>query len=140
LHYVLSEIGEMKHGPLGRTTSTLKALAHPARLRVLAMLRSGGLCVCQVAAAMGSPVSTVSEHLGELKRAGLVLERRDGRWVSYSLADEASGLLDHIWDLIGTDPLVRREESLVRRLRRLPVTELCDAGLDLARFGLKPAS
>jgi ArsR family transcriptional regulator, arsenate/arsenite/antimonite-responsive transcriptional repressor len=140
LQYAISEIGEMNSSPLGRTTGILKALAHPARLRVLAMLRSGGLCVCQVAAAMGAPVSTVSEHLGELKRAGLLLERREGRWVSYSLADEASALLDHIWDLIGSDPLVRQEERLVRRLRRLPVAALCDAGLDLARFGLKPAS
>ncbi len=130
----------MSHGPLAHTTAILKALAHPARLRVLTMLRSGGLCVCQVAAAMGSPVSTVSEHLGELRRAGLVLERREGRWVSYSLADEPPALLEQIWGLIGSDPLVRQEERLVRRLRRLPVTELCDAGLDLARFGLKPAS
>jgi len=140
LQYVVSEIGEMNRGPLGHTTGILKALAHPARLRVLGMLRSGGLCVCQVAAAMGSPVSTVSEHLGQLRRAGLVLERREGRWVSYSLADEAPALLDHIWGLIGSDPLVRQEERLVRRLRRLPVTDLCDAGLDLAKFGLKPAS
>lgn len=130
----------MNLGPLGRTTGILKALAHPARLRVLAMLRSGGLCVCQVAASMGSPVSTVSEHLSELRRAGLVVERREGRWVSYRLADEAAGLLDHIWGLIASDPLVRQEERLVRRVRRLAVTELCDAGLDLAKFGLKPVA
>jgi len=130
----------MNRGPLGHTTGILKALSHPARLRVLAMLRSGGLCVCQVAAVMGAPVSTVSEHLGELRRAGLVLERREGRWVSYSLADGATTLLDHIWGLIDSDPEVRREERLARRVRRLPVTALCDARLDLARFGLKPAS
>jgi DNA-binding transcriptional ArsR family regulator len=56
LQSVVSEISEVSFDPLGRATSTLKALAHPARLRVLAMLRSGGLCVCQVAAAMGSRV------------------------------------------------------------------------------------
>jgi len=130
----------MNGGPLGHATGILKALAHPARLRILAMLRSGELCVCQMAAAMRAPVSTVSGHLGELRRAGLVFERREGRWVSYRLTDEAPAVLDHIWALIGTDPLVRQEERLVRRLRRLPVTDLCEAGLDLARFGLKPAS
>jgi DNA-binding transcriptional ArsR family regulator len=140
LHYAASEIDEMNHGPLASATGILKAISHPARLRILAMLRSGGLCVCQVAAAMGAPVSTVSEHLSELKRAGLVLARRDGRWVSYRLADEASALLDHIWGLIGSDPLVRQEDRLVRRLRRLPVSDLRDAGLDLAKFGLKAAS
>jgi ArsR family transcriptional regulator len=131
----------MSPGPLGRATGTLKALAHPARLRVLAMLRSGGLCVCQVAAAIGSPVSTVSEHLGELRKAGLLVERREGRWVTYSLADEPDvrALLDDIWSLIGKDPRVRQDERLARRVRRLPVTDLCEAGLDLARFGLEPA-
>jgi ArsR family transcriptional regulator len=141
LQSVVSEISEVSFDPLGRATSTLKALAHPARLRVLAMLRSGGLCVCQAAAAMGSPVSTVSEHLGELRRAGLVVERREGRWVTYSLAaePEVRALLGQIWRLIGSDPLIRREERVVRRVRRLSVTDLCEAGLDLARFGLEPA-
>jgi ArsR family transcriptional regulator len=141
LQSVVSEIGEMASGHLTRTTATLKALAHPTRLRMLAMLRSGGLCVCQVAATLGSPVSTVSEHLGELKRAGLLVERREGRWVTYALATEpaARSLLADVWNLIARDPLVRQDERLVRRVRRLPVTDLCDAGLDLARFGLEPA-
>lgn len=131
----------MTQEALGRTAGVLKALAHPARLRVLAMLRSGGLCVCQVAAAMGSPVSTVSEHLAELRRAGLVAERREGRWVTYSLADdrEARALLDPVWRLLRGDPLVRQEERLARRVRRLTAANLCDAGLDLAKFGLEPA-
>jgi len=141
LHSVVSEKVEMSPGPLGRTTGIFKALAHPARLRVLAMLRWGGLCVCQVAAAMGSPVSTVSEHLAGLRRAGLVVERREGRWVTYSLADEpdARALLDPIWLLLRGDPLVRQEERLARKVRRLAVADLCDAGLDLAKFGLEPA-
>jgi len=105
------------------------------------MLRSGGLCVCQVAAAMGSPVSTVSEHLAELRRAGLVAERREGRWVTYSLADDpqARALLEPVWTLLRDDPLVRQEERVARRVRRLALADLCDAGLDLAKFGLQPA-
>jgi DNA-binding transcriptional ArsR family regulator len=85
-------------------------------------------------------VSTVSEHLGKLKSAGLVVERREGRWVSYSLANEAPGLLDQVWGLISSDPVVRREERLVRKVRQLRVTDLCEAGLDLAKFGLEPPS
>jgi ArsR family transcriptional regulator len=131
----------MSPGPLADATVTLKALAHPSRLRALAMLRSGGLCVCQVAAALGSPVSTVSEHLSELKRAGLVVERREGRWVTYSLAGEADPrrLLGQVWSLIARDPVVRHDERLVRRLRRLPVADLCQAGLDLTRLGFETA-
>ena len=132
----------MNPRPLGHVTGTLKALTHPARLRLLAMLRSGGLCVCQAAAALGSPVSTVSEHLSELKRAGFVVERREGRWVTYSLvgAPEATALLDHLWTLIGGDTLVRQDERVVRKVRRLPLADLCEADLDLTRFGFAPAS
>jgi ArsR family transcriptional regulator, arsenate/arsenite/antimonite-responsive transcriptional repressor len=132
----------MTIGPLAQTTATLRVLAHPARLRLLAMLRSGGLCVCQAAAVLGSPVSTVSEHLGELKRAGLLAERRQGRWVTYSLdvAAEASDLLGFLLELIATDALIRRDAGVVKRVRRVPPIDLCDADLDLRRFGIEPAS
>jgi DNA-binding transcriptional ArsR family regulator len=52
----------MTIGPLARTAATLKALAHPARLRLLAMLRTGGLCVCQAAAAL------IRQDAGVVKR------------------------------------------------------------------------
>ena len=127
---------------LAQLTLTLKVLAHPTRLRLLAMLRSGGLCVCQAAAALGSPVSTVSEHLAELKRARLVLERREGRWVTYSLAvePESRTLLAHVWALIGDGAWVRKDEQVVRRVRRVAREDLCDANLDLKKFGFQPAA
>ena len=88
-----------------------------------------------------SPFSTVSEHLGELKRAGLVVERREGRWVTYSLAAtrEARVHLQHVFALIGGDAVIRQDERVVRKVRRVPPAKLCDAGLDLSRFGLEPA-
>ena len=131
----------MTTGPLVQLNATLKALAHPARVRLLAMLRSGGLRVCQAAAALGSPVSTVSEHLGELKRAGLVVERREGRWVTYSLAvvPGAQRLLGHILELVAADAVIRQDARVVRRVRKVSPADLCDAGLDLGRFGFEPA-
>jgi ArsR family transcriptional regulator len=132
----------MTASSLAELTSTLRILAHPARLRLLAMLRSGGLCVCQAAAALGSPLSTVSEHLNELKRAGLLVERRQGRWVTYSLAvaPEARALLEHVWALIGDATWVRKDERVVRRVRRLAPADLCQADLDLSKFGFEPAA
>jgi ArsR family transcriptional regulator len=129
----------MTIGPLAQTTATLKVLAHPARLRLLTMLRAGGLCVCQAAAALGSPVSTVSEHLSELKRAGLVAERRQGRWVTYSLdvAPAARGLLRQLFELIGRDALIRQDAEVVKRVRTVSPIDLCDAGLDLRRLGIQ---
>jgi ArsR family transcriptional regulator len=142
LHSGVSENAEMAASPLAESTATLKALAHPARLRLLAMLRSGGLCVCQAAAAMAAPFSTVSEHLGELKRAGLLVERREGRWVTYTLArtPEARAHLRHVFAFIGGDAVVREDERVVRKVRRVPPATLCGAGLDLKRLGLEAST
>jgi DNA-binding transcriptional ArsR family regulator len=103
------------------------------------MLRQGALCVCQITAVLGLAVSTVSAHLSELKRAGLIVERKDGRWVSYSLAEdaEASGFLGHVWALVAGDPQVKADARLARGLRRVPVEDLCRVDLDVTRFGLK---
>ena len=79
-------------GPLQSAIGVLKAMGHPVRLRILAMLRGGELCVCQMTALLDLATSTVSAHLADLKRAGLVTERKDGRWVFYRLTDEDSGI------------------------------------------------
>ena len=81
---------------------TLKALAHPVRLRILALLRGGELCVCEVAEVLGLAPSTVSEHLTGLRRAGVVREWKVGRWVHVALSDEASArpMLEALWPLM----------------------------------------
>lgn len=129
----------MPEAGLSAATETFKALAHPARLRILGMLRSGGLCVCQITAVLDLAVSTVSAHLTDLKRARLVVERKDGRWVTYSLADgrEAQALLEHVAALTARDPQMEADARLVRGLRRVPLDELCRVELDVTRFGLK---
>jgi len=129
----------MAESELRKATAIFKAVGHPARLRILNMLRPGGLCVCQITAVLALAVSTVSAHLAELKRAGLVVEHKDGRWVSYSLAGhaEAGELLERVWALVGDDPKVEADARLVRGLRRVPVEELCRVDLDLTRLGLR---
>lgn len=115
-----------------------KALAHPARLRILAMLRTGELCVCQITAALALAPSTVSAHLGDLRRSGLVEERKDGRWVHYGLARSAhaDGLLEVLWPELEQDPQVEADGAVVAALRQVPVDELCRANLDLEALGL----
>ena len=129
----------MADSRLSQATEVFKAAGHPARLRILSMLRPGGLCVCQVTAVLDLAVSTVSAHLAELKRAGLVVEHKDGRWVSYSLADDAGALelLRHVWSLVGDDPQAEADARLVRGLRRITVEELCRVDLDVTRLGLR---
>jgi DNA-binding transcriptional ArsR family regulator len=128
----------MAESRLSQATETFKAAGHPARLRILAMLRSGELCVCQITAVLELAASTVSAHLGDLKRAGLVVEHKDGRWVSYRLADDDTGaLLERVWALLGDDAQVAADARLVRGLRRIPVEDLCRVELDFTRLGLR---
>lgn len=66
-----------------------KAAGEPIRLRLLAMLAHGELCVCHLHGALDAPQSTVSRHLGVLRHAGLVRARREGSWVHYRLTEVA---------------------------------------------------
>ena len=113
-----------------------KALANPARLRILAMLTGGELCACQIVAVLGLAGSTVSRHIAELRTAGLVTERKDGRWVHYALATDPDidGVLEPIRRGLRDDPQIHRDRELVKRLRAVPVEVLCEAGRDLTRL------
>jgi len=63
----------------------LKALAHPSRLYLLALLSAGERCVCQLTPLVGADQSTVSKHLALLKSVGLVADRRSGVQVFYRM-------------------------------------------------------
>src|SRR5690606_12911252 len=77
------------------------ALGDAKRLRILRLLREGERCVCELTDALGLGQSLLSFHLRTLKDAGLVRDRRDGRWVYYSLAPEAiSALRDELGDVL----------------------------------------
>lgn len=125
--------------PLSTTVRSLKALAHPGRLRILAMLRGGELCVCQMTAVLDLAASSVSAHLADLKRAGLVGERKDGRWVFHRLeqSEAATALLEPVSKAIARDPQVEADARLLRELRRVGVEELCRVDLDLKRLGIR---
>jgi ArsR family transcriptional regulator len=72
----------------------LKALAHPARLKVVEALGRGERCVLDLRKLVGLDLSTVSRHLKLLADAGLLASRREGRKVLYSLA--APCVLDYL--------------------------------------------
>jgi DNA-binding transcriptional ArsR family regulator len=64
-----------------------KALADETRLRIVKLLEVREMCVCEVMVALGLTQPTASHHLGLLENAGLVKDRKEGKWVFYSLAD-----------------------------------------------------
>lgn len=74
------------------TIKLLKALSDETRLRILAILGQGELCVCDLIAVLQMPQSTISRHLALLKSAGWVTDRRQGVWMHYRLADDNTPL------------------------------------------------
>ncbi len=63
-----------------------KAFADSTRLRILNLLLEGELCVCDLCEVLDIIQPTVSRHLGHLRRAGLVVGRREGKWMHYGIA------------------------------------------------------
>jgi ArsR family transcriptional regulator, arsenate/arsenite/antimonite-responsive transcriptional repressor len=64
----------------------LSALAEPTRLNALRILADGGEhCVCELMDRLGATQSRMSRHMGVLKAAGLLIDRRDAQWVRFRL-------------------------------------------------------
>ncbi len=75
---------EERYEPIIRLFSLL---GHPARLRILDILRRGEACVCHLQAALGVPQPYVSQQLRVLREAGLISQRREGLFIYYRLVD-----------------------------------------------------
>jgi ArsR family transcriptional regulator, arsenate/arsenite/antimonite-responsive transcriptional repressor len=108
----------------------LKAAADPTRTRILKLLEAGPLCVCQIQAVLGLAPSTVSKHLTMLKIAGLAEDRRDGRWIRYTLATggrnpHAAGVLALLRGTPDRDPRILADRRRLREVRAIPIDELC---------------
>jgi len=69
-------------------TRLFRALGDETRLRIVALLSHGELCVCHLETALDLNQSTASRHLGILRAAGVVDCRRDGTWVYYRITEQ----------------------------------------------------
>lgn len=116
--------------PVTRLVLTTKTLGHPARLRILAMLRHNKLSVCQIASVLTVAPSTASGYLTELRRADLVTEQREGKWVYYRLSDEDpnAALLRFVLVLVASDPQVAQDAAIARRLSGTSPDIVCASG------------
>lgn len=79
---------------MNETLKILKALSDPTRLRLVALLLRRDLCVCEMMYVLRSEQSRLSHQLRVLREAGLVEDRREGRWINYRLTDRARRLLE----------------------------------------------
>ncbi|HBH61220.1 MAG TPA: ArsR family transcriptional regulator [Nitrospiraceae bacterium] len=62
-----------------------KALSDETRLRILSLMKDREICVCDIAETLGMTQPNISFHLSLLKEAGLIKDRKNGRWIHYSL-------------------------------------------------------
>jgi ArsR family transcriptional regulator len=74
-----------------RAAELFHALSDPIRLRVVALLRGGERCVCELTDELDLAQSRLSWHLKTLKDAGFLTDRREGRWVYYTLDPSTIG-------------------------------------------------
>ena len=110
-----------------------KAIADPSRVRILKLLEQGELCVCQITTVVDLSPATVSKHLAALKTAGLVQQRRDGKWVYYRLAERdfnayARSFLDLVGASLKEDPTTAEDRRVLALVNAVPVQVLCDQG------------
>ena len=68
-----------------RAARWFHALSDPTRLKIVEMLSHGERCVCELQGSLDAAQSRLSFHLRVLKDAGLVADRREGRWSYYML-------------------------------------------------------
>ena len=81
-----------------RLAQLCHALSDPTRLHILHLLRQGRRCVCDLTDTMDAAQSRLSFHLRTLRDAGLVRDRREGRWVYYEIRPEA---LEEVTEALG---------------------------------------
>ena len=101
------------------------ALSDPARVRTLAALREGELCLCHLIALLELAPSTVSKHLDLLVRAGLVQRRKQGRWAYFCLAGRAAPPLVRQalrWAL----EAIKQDAAVLQDTKRLRDLRCCD--------------
>jgi ArsR family transcriptional regulator len=110
--------------------AVIKALADENRVRILMALGPKELCVCQIVELLGLAPSTVSKHIAILKHAGLVDNRKDGRWMFYRLAEddapaEAKEMTELVSRLLADDPQEREDTKRLKQIIKMDRDELC---------------
>ena len=102
---------------LATAAQLFHALSDQTRLAILEMLQDGERCVCDLQSELDAAQSRLSFHLRVLRDAGLVTDRKEGRWSYYTIVPES---LATIHDLV-----VEMRPSSVGGRRRLPINARC---------------
>ncbi len=109
-----------------------KALSDETRLRILKLLEHGELCVCDIVAAFDMIQPKVSFHLATLKSAGLVKDRREGKWMHYKIDDSdlfkrmlLLSVIEKIPENVMKEDMKRLEDFLGNKAKLIPLDTRC---------------
>lgn len=107
-----------------------RGLSDPNRVRMLCALRGGELCVCQLIALLRLAPSTVSKHLAIMKQAGLVEDRKQGRWVYYKLPRRresilATRMVKETFRAVADGEIIAKDEVRLKAIREADLGRLC---------------
>lgn len=90
--------------PGAAAAETFHALSDATRLQIIGLLQNGERCVCDLTDAIECAQSRLSFHLRTLKDAGIITDRRDGRWIYYSLNRPALAAAGEYLDKLASAP------------------------------------
>ncbi len=100
-------------------TRLFRALGDETRLRIVALLAHGELCVCHIVTALDLSQPNASRQLGILRMNGVVDARRDGTWVYYRIADQEHAavetMLDTLTRAFGAESAIRADHAKLRK-------------------------
>lgn len=107
-----------------------KALADPNRVRILLALQRQELCVCQIVELLQLAPSTISKHLSVLNHAGLIVSRKDERWVYYRLPDKKAPVvvreaIGWVHDSLVESPEAQADVKNLKKILNLEPAALC---------------
>lgn len=88
--HVCTQAKKIDEEDLTNEIKVFKAVADVTRLSILKLLTGGELCICEIMLALKKPQSSISHNLSILEDAGLIKERKEGKWCLYRISDGAA--------------------------------------------------
>lgn len=109
-----------------KLVETAEAIFDEYRLQVIKLLQSQEMCVCELAAVLNLSPSRISQHLAILKRSKIVKERREGKWIFYSLIPKAIEGFNKSWNQFLEVSLDSSPEmkSVIKRLQKMDLVDV----------------
>lgn len=109
-------------GTLSSLATLFAALSDATRLRLLNLMSDGEVCVCFFVAVLDTPQPTISRHLAYLRKAGLVADRREGKWIHYRITRPEQPAAAESFDAVLA---TMRDDPAMQKDRRALVAACC---------------